>query len=92
VGELAGYISRYGVEQCTEPGDLLVKRFAAGRRMLLATRRSLVQHVGAVSTGVSDGFHRAPSFGRDYPLPPPPPRVLKGGPPVRFRQGLRLGR
>ena len=70
IPEVAEFILANGVHTYTEPNDLLVKRIGEARRCLYATRRSLVQHIGSVSTGVGDGLHRSPSFARQGPLLP----------------------
>ena len=62
-------IWRHGVLVAEAPYDLLIKRIAIERQHLYTTRHSLVQHVGAKSTGLGDGRHRSPSFERAWPGP-----------------------
>jgi|GEM_PF-3463267 len=62
----------HGVAVSGAPYDLLIQRYAIARQHLYTTRHSLVQHVGARSTGLGDGKHRSPSFGRPWPKPETP--------------------
>lgn len=57
----------HGVETSEEPYDLLIRRRVMEQQHLYTTRISLVQHVGAQSTGLGDGRHRSPSFTRPWP-------------------------
>ncbi len=65
--EMRGYIQLRGVENYTKPGDLLISDLYGDR--MYACPRALVDHVGAVSTGLG-GCGRSPSFSR--PLRPIP--------------------
>lgn len=58
----------HGVMIPEAPYDLLIQRFASERQHIYTTRHSLVQHVGAKSTGLGGG-HLSPSFKRPWPLP-----------------------
>ena len=58
----------HGVVSPDEPYDLLMKRRAIERQHLYATRCSLAQHTGAKTTGLG-GFHKSPSFEREWPSP-----------------------
>lgn len=69
---LRDIIWRCGVEKFEAPYDLLIKRRAVERQHLYATRHSLMQHVGAQSTGLGTGRHRSPSFERVWPGPDEP--------------------
>jgi hypothetical protein len=65
---LAELLWVHGVEVSEAPYDLLIQRRAIARQHLYATRHSLVQHIGAKSTGLGDGKHRSPSFERPWPV------------------------
>lgn len=56
-----------GVVTMEAPYDLLIQREAVEKQHLYTTRHSLVQHVGAKSTGLGDGRHRSSSFERPWP-------------------------
>jgi glycosyltransferase involved in cell wall biosynthesis len=66
---LAGYrdyLRARGVEEWTIPYDWLLRDYTIERDIpLLAAMPSLVQHIGAVTTGQSDRFHTAPCFADD---------------------------
>jgi hypothetical protein len=57
---------KHGVLVSEAPYDLLIKRRMIERQHLYTTRHSLVQHIGAKSTGLGDGRHRSPSFERSW--------------------------
>ena len=60
-------IWQQGGEEAQAPYDLLIDRRAVQEQHLYTTRHSLVQHMGAQSTGLGDGRHRSPSFDRPWP-------------------------
>lgn len=60
-------IWKHGVLVMEAPYDMLIQRQAIERQHLYTTRHSLVQHVGAKSTGLGSGRHRSPSFERPWP-------------------------
>lgn len=67
IASLVSLLWKHGVEEAEAPYDLLVQRHAVLHQHLYTTRHSLVQHVGAQSTGLGDGRHRSPSFERPWP-------------------------
>jgi len=68
IPEIADYFHALGVEQYTEPADLLIRRFASARNNLYATNRALVQHIGLATTGIDSLFHSAPTFDRPFSM------------------------
>jgi hypothetical protein len=61
-----GYLLERGVESWTWPYDLLLQGYAISEGIpILATMPSLVQHMGARTTGLSGHFHAAPSFAEE---------------------------
>lgn len=60
-------IWQHGVIAPEAPYDMLIQRLATERQNLYTTRHSLVQHVGAKSTGLGGGGHRSPSFDQPWP-------------------------
>jgi len=92
VEELSDYIWKHGVETPEETGDLLIGRYPRKfhpRKLLLASRWSLVQHIGQHTSGLGN-FHTTPTFDMSFPserktvtytLPaePPPPPPEEGG-------------
>jgi len=66
--ELRDYIQEHGVTKTEDCGDLLIARLYADR--MYASPRSLVNHIGRVSTGLG-GLPESPSFSRPYvPISP----------------------
>jgi len=59
-------IWKRGVERVDAPYDILIKERAMEIRNLVATRHSLVQHIGFISTGLGS-YHQSPSFAREWP-------------------------
>ncbi len=66
VKRMAVFFRHLAVERYGQPGDLAVGAFCRAEAVpLLRTRRSLVQHEGVVTTGLSplgDRQHRSPTF------------------------------
>jgi hypothetical protein len=63
VPKLAFFFHFMGVANFGAPGDLVVRGYCEKEgTVLLRTRHSLVQHEGAVTTGLSTGTHRSPTF------------------------------
>lgn len=65
IAGLADYLREQGVENAG-CADLIIKDYCRDRAALLATRCSLVQHVGHVGTGLGE-FHEAVTFERPWP-------------------------
>jgi hypothetical protein len=61
--EIRDYVQQHGVDDPTKPGDLLVKDLYGDR--MYACPRSLVNHVGVVSTGLG-GSEGSPTFSRPW--------------------------
>ena len=64
---VAGTILKHGVLRYENAYDMLIKHHAMYRNNLYATRRSLVQHVGIVSTGLGKNHHTSPTFHLPWP-------------------------
>jgi hypothetical protein len=60
--ELAQFVHEHGVSNYRVEGDMLVREYAIATDGLYGTVRSLVQHIGFISTGLAGFYHRAPTF------------------------------
>jgi mannosyltransferase OCH1-like enzyme len=71
--DFAEYLKLYGVDDNLMPHDVMIGHFCAEQGIpILATVPSLVQHTGKSTTGLSPGFHTAPSFLEDVRVLPEP--------------------
>ena len=67
-GDLGEYLQEHGVDRAEDCGDLLLGKLYGDR--MYASPRSLVDHIGAVSTGLG-GSPPSPTFHRPYvPISP----------------------
>lgn len=64
---LANLIRETGVDECREPGDMIVKRYGESINAIYGTVASLVQHIGVQSTGLGH-FHTTPTFEEVFPV------------------------
>jgi len=60
--ELAQFVHEHGVSHYRLEGDMLMREYAIATDGLYGTVRSLVQHIGFISTGLASFFHRASTF------------------------------
>ena len=61
--EFTRFLHAFGVSTYRIPYDMLLREYLMNTgTCLLATSPSLIQHIGAVTTGLGGRFHRAPSF------------------------------
>ena len=65
--ELARFVHEHGVSHYRLEGDMLVREYAIEINGLYGTVRSLVQHIGFITTGLAGFFHRAPTFHAGVP-------------------------
>lgn len=65
--EVNQFIERHGELAFNEPNGLIINRYARTNSCLLATRRSLVQHVGKQSSTGFGKFHSSPTFQLPWP-------------------------
>jgi len=68
IREQASRLRDVGLHEASPPGDLVIRDFCDERGYLYVARRSLVQHIGRVSTGLGN-FHRSSTFHGDDPGP-----------------------
>jgi CheY-like chemotaxis protein len=87
--ELAKFLHEHGVSHYRLEGDMLIREYAIATDGLYGTVRSLVQHIGFVSSGLAGFFHRAPTFHGGVPSPNSSNVDGKAENPARIRFDLR---